>query len=85
MKTGRWPEFRNRDAKRLNQFLILRTIPLPQMQRREAMPQLKSSRLVLQPFKMMDKLGFVATGRANAFCRQRRKIVPLRPYRLDKE
>ncbi|CVI61781.1 hypothetical protein AGR9A_Cc80068 [Agrobacterium salinitolerans str. Hayward 0363] len=35
--------------------------------------------------RLMDKLGFVATGRANAFCRQRGKIVPLRPYRLDKE
>lgn len=35
--------------------------------------------------RLMDKLGFVATGRATALCRQRRKVVPLRPYRLDKE
>ncbi|WP_080723182.1 GNAT family N-acetyltransferase [Agrobacterium tumefaciens] len=34
--------------------------------------------------RLMDKLGFVATGRANAFCRQRGKIVPLRPYRLER-
>lgn len=33
---------------------------------------------------LMEKLGFGVTGRGNAFCRQRGKIVPLRRYRLDK-